>query len=261
MGRFTNGLNAPRVIVAAVELRRYIIDLLVAAGCRSIIACIAADVFVEADLRGHEIQGIDHIFTTLDGLISGQVNGRVWPLTLFPRPAMIQIDGRKGLGQIAGVIAAKHIINVARRTGCAVAAITNTDDLFMLGYYTNLIAKRGLVAFAMISTFPFRVHSPGGIDPVLGTNPIAFAAPLGGDQVFLFDCAPASVAIGDVRMASYQNDSLPYNCAIDRNGEPTTDPNAALGGALSPYGFAEFGLGLCAALIGGPYRVDSLERI
>jgi LDH2 family malate/lactate/ureidoglycolate dehydrogenase len=202
-------------------------------------------------LRGHSIQGIDHIFTTLDGLISGRINGRGWPKVRRRTASTVHVDGGGGLGQVAGVVASKHITVLARQAGCAAAAVVNADDLFMLGYYVECIARNGLVGVAMISTCPPRVHSPEGLDPVLGTNPIAVAVPLERDDVFVFDCAPASMAVGKVRIASYSGAMLPDGAAIDEHGQPTTDPHRALAGSLSPSGAAGFGLGLCVALIGG----------
>src|SRR5690606_8255515 len=125
--------------------------------------------------------------------------------------------------------------------------------------------EAGLVGMVFSNAWPPRVHAVGGIDRVLGTNPLAIGIPNDGDPVVV-DMATSATAIGHVRMASHAGQGIPPGVAIDGGGKPTTDPAAAIAGALSPLGGAKgFGLGLCVALLSGPVigavLGDRLDRV
>jgi LDH2 family malate/lactate/ureidoglycolate dehydrogenase len=115
------------------------------------------------------------------------------------------------------------------------------------------MARAGLVGMVFTNTFPIRVHPAGGIDPLLGTNPLAFGFPVAGQDPVVVDLATSTSAIGHVRIASYSNASIPPGVAIDRQGNPTLDAQAALDGALTPLGGHKgFALGLAVGLLSGP---------
>ena len=93
----------------------------------------------------------------------------------------------------------------------------------------------------------------GGIDPLLGTNPLAFGFPVAGEDPVVVDFATSTSAIGHVRIANYSSAPIPPGIAIDRQGHPTLDAQAALDGALTPLGGHKgFALGLAVGLLSGP---------
>jgi len=109
------------------------------------------------------------------------------------------------------------------------------------------------VGMTFTNTFPIRVHPAGGIDPLLGTNPLAFGFPVAGSDPIIVDLATSTSAIGHVRIASYQNAPIPPGIAINRQGHPTTNAKEALDGSLTPLGGHKgFGLGLAVGLLSGP---------
>jgi LDH2 family malate/lactate/ureidoglycolate dehydrogenase len=105
----------------------------------------------------------------------------------------------------------------------------------------------------VLSNAPPRVHPPGGIDPVLGTNPLALAIPRGRRDPVVADFATAASASGHVRIAGYTAARLPAGIAIGPDGRATRDPAIAIAGALSPLGGHKgFALGLCVGILSGP---------
>jgi LDH2 family malate/lactate/ureidoglycolate dehydrogenase len=141
----------------------------------------------------------------------------------------------------------------AREAGIGAIGLVGGGDIFMLGYYMEKIARGGLVGMVFTNTHPVRVHPAGGIDRLLGTNPLAFGFPVAGQDPVVIDFATSTSAIGHVRIASYSGAPIPAGIAIDRNGNPTTDANAALDGALTPLGGHKgFALGLAVGLLSGP---------
>lgn len=245
--------NKPRRYhhIDAAVLTRFITDIFIANGCSEYNADIMANVCIEADLGGHAIQGIDHIYSILRDLASGVLLGDAVPRIISETGATLLIDGGGCPGYVGGVFATEHLIQKARGMGTASAALQDTGDLFMLGYYARQFASAGLIGLVFTNTWPPRVHPTGGIDPILGTNPLAIGIPTGGIPV-VFDSATSTSAIGHVRLADYHDEDIAPGIAIDADGAPTTDPRQALQGALTPMaGHKGYGLGLCIALLSG----------
>lgn len=240
------------VRVPAEALLKLMQNMLRAAGCPARVAASVADVFLEADLRGHSIQGLDHMYTVLRDLQSGRIEATATPVVVREKPAAALVDGRHGPGQIAAVFAAELAVRKARRAGCAAVGITRSSDIFMLGYYAERIARAGMIG-VVFSNAPPRVHAAGGIDPVLGTNPLAIAIPRGRADPLVVDFATAASASGHIRIASYSGARLPADVALGPDGRPTRNPATALAGALAPLaGHKGFGLALCIGILSGP---------
>jgi LDH2 family malate/lactate/ureidoglycolate dehydrogenase len=241
------------IIVPADTLRDFLSRILSALGCDAENADIIADGLVEADLRGHLIQGTDHLYSIAADLRAGRLNGHARPRIVRETAAMAQVDGDGGGGHVGGRMAADLAIDKARAVGIAAVGLVRANDIFMLGSYVERMARAGLVGMTFTNTVPTRVHPAGGIDPMLGTNPIAFGFPTFDGDPIVMDLATSTSAIGHVRMASYTRSPIPPGAAIDRHGAPTTDAMEALAGALTPLGGHKgFALGLAAALLSGP---------
>ena len=126
-------------------LRALMESLLKAAGCGPNVASEVAKVFLEADLRGVGLQGLDHMPTMIRGLRTGRINPHGKPRIIKEEAASILIDGDAGPGQIAMIYGADLAMRKARESGCCAVGIINSSDIFMLGYYGEQIAQAGLV--------------------------------------------------------------------------------------------------------------------
>lgn len=247
-------MSKPETITIAVDtLRDFLTRIFQAAGCDSENARLNAIGVVEADLHGHHIQGTDHIYSTVRELRAGHLNGRAKPKVVRETAATARVDGDGGTGHATGLFATGIAMRKAREAGIGAVGLVGGGDIFMLGYYAEQIAHDGLVGMVFTNTHPVRVHPAGGLDRLLGTNPIAFGFPVAGGDPIVIDFATSTSAIGHVRIASYSGTPIPPDIAIDRNGNPTTDANAALDGALTPLGGHKgFALGLAVGLLSGP---------
>ena len=247
-------MTTPEKITIPVDtLRDFLTRIFEAAGCDFENARMNAQGVVEADLRGHHIQGTDHIYSTVRELRAGRLNGRAKPIVVKETVATARVDGDGGTGHVTGVFATDIAIRKAQTVGIAGVGLVGGGDIFMLGYYVEKMARAGLVGITFTNTFPIRVHPAGGIDRLLGTNPIAFGFPVAGRDPVIVDLATSTSAVGHVRIASYSNAPIPQGVAIDRQGNPTTNAKEALDGALTPLGGHKgFGLGLAIGLLSGP---------
>jgi LDH2 family malate/lactate/ureidoglycolate dehydrogenase len=104
----------------------------------------------------------------------------------------------------------------------------------------------------MTTTSP-AVVMPGGHTASLGTNPIAYAFPIG-DTIVVADFATAATTRGIVLAHREREEPLPPGLAVDEHGTPTTDPEAALRGGLVPLAGAVKGglLSLLVSVLAGP---------
>jgi LDH2 family malate/lactate/ureidoglycolate dehydrogenase len=241
----------PQVRVPADKLRLFISRLLAGAGASSANADAAAAMFVEADLRGVGIQGVDYTYTVLDGMKRGIIDGSAEPRIVKETAATVLIDGNGGLGQPAALLATEIVVRKAREAGAAVVAIRNSTDIFMIGLYAERIARQGLVSFVTTSGPPL-VHPHGGTERLLSTNPLSFAFPRK-DHPFVVDMATSQTASSRIRQAAYHGEHVPPGSGIGPDGRPTTEATAIRKGALSPLGGHKgFGLALAVALLCGP---------
>lgn len=160
-----------------------------------------------------------------------------------------QFDGGNNVGMLALHYATDAVIAKAERHGMALVGLTNSWVSGRSAYYVERIARAGLVAFHTASSSR-AVAPPGGLRPILGTNPIAFALPTARDVV-IFDMGTSAFMHTELMLRQRLGQPLPEGVAIDAAGKPTRDPVAARQGAMLPFGgYKGFGLGLMVQALG-----------
>ncbi len=242
----------PTRLVAPEVLRDLMERLLRAAGCPPDIAATAADVHLEADLCGHDIQGLDHMESLIADIRAGHIDPAGRPEIVAEGDAWAHIGGNNGLGHPAGILAAETAIAKAKGAGCAVVGIKDSADIFLLGHYGAMIARAGQVAM-ICTVVPPTVHPYGGTEAILGTNPLVLAVPTAGPNPVLLDMATSAVAMSRARQAAYHGTPLPEGVGVGPDGAPTTDAAAIHDGAVGPLAdHRGFGLALCLGLMAGP---------
>ncbi|WP_280568705.1 Ldh family oxidoreductase [Chromohalobacter sp. 296-RDG] len=188
----------------------------------------------------------------------GGVDPRAVPEVADQAPGVVNVDARGGCSLLAFETARQPLIEKARATGVAALAVNNAFHFSALWPEVEFLAEQGLVALAMTPSHAY-VAPAGGHSPLLGTNPIAFAWPRPEGVPFVFDFATSVVARGEVELHRRAGESIPENWAIDAAGQPTTDPEAALAGALHPFGGHKgAALSIMIELLAGPLIGDRL---
>jgi (2R)-3-sulfolactate dehydrogenase (NADP+) len=141
-------------------------------------------------------------------------------------------------------------IKAAQDCGIASLSVGHAHTCTSLGYFTEQIAREGLIGLGMTNASPI-VAPPGGKTRVIGTNPIAFSVPDGSGGIAMqFDQSTTTVALGKIAMAKAAKESIPEGWALGAQGQPTTDPEAALAGSLvSTGGYKGWGFGLMAEIL------------
>jgi LDH2 family malate/lactate/ureidoglycolate dehydrogenase len=209
------------------------VELLVASGETPEGATIVADSFCSADAKGITTHGTYLLTPIIKRVKAGQLSLPTIAKIVIDNAAVAVVDGGDGLGPIAGKYAADLAIERAKAYGISMVLVRNTNSLGSLAYYTEMVAKEGMVAFMSCNAAP--AMAPwGGAEPYTGTNPIAYAIYTGSDLPFSADMATSIVARGKIRQAARRGESIPDGWALDEEGNLTTDPVAALKGTLLP---------------------------
>jgi LDH2 family malate/lactate/ureidoglycolate dehydrogenase len=223
----TNPGTTQGLFYAAVEAAEaFGCRLLVAHGLSEQDAAIMAGCLVRADLRGVDTHGLQFLPQYLDRVRRGLVN---------PKPNLV-LDGQNGYGFVVATKAMAAAIEMAKEFGVGIVSVRRSTHFGMAACYTLQALEAGLISF--VFTNASRAMPPwGGRDAFLGTSPFAAAAPAGKEVPFDLDMSPAVAARGKIRRAARRGQKIPIGYALNKNGQPTTDPNAALdGGVVLPIG-------------------------
>jgi LDH2 family malate/lactate/ureidoglycolate dehydrogenase len=227
-------------------------QLLVHHGLSDQDAQIVAHCLVRADLRGVDTHGLQFLPQYLERVRRGLINPRP---RLAPRrvtPVAATLDGDNGFGFVVGMRAINEAIDIARVFGVGIVSAHRSTHFGMAAAYVLPALEAGLIA--MVFSNASRAMPPwGGREALFGTNPFAAGAPAGRQQPFLLDMSPAVVARGKIRRAARRGEAIPAGYALDAEGQPTTDPQAALdGGVLLPIGtYKGSGIAMLMEILGG----------
>ena len=210
-------------------------------------ARIIADHVIDAALCGYEYSGLAKILNIPEHPRFAQPRR---PITIVHETEVSALyDGGNNNGMVAMYHAANAAIAKAAAHGISVIGVSDSWMSGRSAYFVEMIARAGLVAIHTASSGG-AVAPHGGSQPVLGTNPIAFALP-GADGPLVLDMGTSAFMGTDLALRVRLGTPLPEGVAIDRDGNPTRDAKAARDGALLPFGGHKgFGLGLIVAAFG-----------
>ena len=219
-------------------------------------AAIVTDHVIDAALCGYEYSGLAKLLNVPEHRRWKLPRSAIKPLHETAVSALY--DGGNNNGMLALYHIAKATIAKAAAHGIALVGVTNTWMSGRNAYFVEMIAREGLVAIHTASSGG-AVAPLGGLKPILGTNPIAFAIPTD-DGPLILDMGTSAFMATELQLRVRRNEPLPEGVAIDRDGKPTTDPAAAQAGALLPFaGYKGFGLGLVVqalGVLGGAGMID-----
>jgi L-2-hydroxycarboxylate dehydrogenase (NAD+) len=234
--------------VLVEECMRAALTALEGAGVGAKAARLQTDLLLDAELRGVPSHGFLRLERIIARIGNGVADPRTRGLHTWRGASFLSVDGQNGLGPVVAKHAADIAGERARRTGIAVAAISNNNHIGMLAWYADAIAQAGLVAI-ILTTSEALVHPFGGRVALLGTNPIAIGVPTDTGP-FVIDLATSLVSMGEIHDKAHRGVAIPEGWALDAEGNSTIDPNAAKKGAIAPFGGAKgYALGLAFELL------------
>lgn len=195
------------------------------------------EMMLYADLRGIESHGVSTLTLYDEFRRSGKLTLRPQPRVVRDSPVTALLDGDGGLGHLPSQRAMRLAIEKAANCGVGVVSVRNSNHFGAAGAYAMMAADRGLIGFVTCATWRPGIVPTFGADAMLGTNPIAFAAPGKAGSPFCLDMATSTVAFNKVKMAAWHGKELRPGWAMDANGQPLTDAAAAVKSIrLTPLG-------------------------
>lgn len=197
-----------------------------------------ARALVQSEAAGQSGHGLRRVPTYVKQVRTGKVDGRATPLSSHPKPGILAIDASLGFAYPALDLAVDMLPAIVREQGIALAAINRSHHAGVMALTVERFAEQGLVAM-MFANAPAAMAAWGGKTPLYGTNPIAFAVPVAGNDPLVIDLALSKVARGKVMEANQKKIGIPDDWAFDVHGNPTTDAAAALKGTMAPAGGAK----------------------
>ncbi|MEJ6394521.1 Ldh family oxidoreductase [Gymnodinialimonas sp. 2305UL16-5] len=247
--------------ISVAEIRSTSEAALLAHGAGAFQAAEVARAVARAEETGNIICGLYYLESYCTQLVSGRVDGHVDPVVSQDKPGVVKVDARFGFAQPAFARGLDAAVSAARDCGVAMLSVAHAHTCTSLGFFTEQIADHGLIGLGFTNASAI-VAAPGGKAPVLGTNPIAMTIPGPDKPLMHADFSTSAVALGKITMAKAAGEPIPLGWAVDAEGQPTTDPDAALNGALlsaaGPKGWA-FGLLVEIMAAGLTSSVNSLD--
>ncbi len=201
-------------------------------------AVSVARALVGAELAGQGGHGLRRIPAYAAQARAGKVDGHAVPTAQRTRPGAVHIDAGYGFAYPALDLAVEEIATIAPAQGIAVAGVVRSHHAGVAGLAVEALALKGLVAL-FFANAPAAMAPWGGRRPLLGTDPIAFAAPVEGGEPIVVDVSLSKVARGKIMAAGQKGEAIPEGWAFDVDGRPTTDARAALAGTMAPLGDAK----------------------
>lgn len=255
-------------IVASEPLRQFVARILRAMGADEEVAAEVARHLVRANLSGHDSHGVLRIPQYVAQADGGELVPSARPTILGETATTAVVDAHRGFGHYSTAFALDWAMGRAREHGLAAAAVRHSAHIGRLGEYTERAAGRGLIAIVTVG-----MAGPGVGGMVLhgargrffGANPWSIGIPARGRPPMVFDGSTSTVAEGKVRFARAKGAHLLPGCIVDREGNPSTNPeDFYAGGALLPLGgeaagHKGYGLALASALVGGLAMIDDAE--
>ena len=206
------------------------------AGLNPVQAGALARVIVAGERDACKSHGIYRIEGALRTVKAGKVNPLAEPrLVPDQAAAIVRVDAQHGFANPAFELGLPALVERARETGLAALVINDCTHFSALWPEVEAVTEHGLAALVMCPSYA-TVAPTGGIRPLLGTNPMAFGWPRAGQPPYVFDFATSVAARGEIELHRRAGKQLPEGWAIDVDGAPTTDPEAALAGAMLPFG-------------------------
>lgn len=212
---------------------------------------LVADTLVQADLWGHQSHGTLRLPAYVARLRSGAVSASAKPALARDNGPVAVIDGANAMGQVVAAMAMSLATERAKKFGVAAISVRNSNHFGTAMYFSLMAARYNCIGFIATNASP--AMAPwGGRTKLVGTNPWSWAAPAGRYPPMVLDIANTAVARGKIHLARQRREAIPNGWAINSEGLPTNDPDAALAGVTLPMaGHKGYGIALMMDVLAG----------
>jgi LDH2 family malate/lactate/ureidoglycolate dehydrogenase len=205
-------------------------------GCSPSQAELAAEVLLNADLRGIDSHGVARLTGYVRLWEAKRVNATPSIKIIHETPSTAVVDGDGGLGLVVAPFAMQVAIEKAKNVGTGWVSVQNSNHFGIAGYHAMMALQYNMIGMAMTNASPL-VAPTFSVERLLGTNPICVAIPAGEEPAFVADLATTTAANGKLEILQRKNEEAPQGWIQDKSGQTSTNPHELKsGGALLPLG-------------------------
>ena len=238
-------------IMNLFKIKKIIKNIFIKFGLNKEHALICSDAIINAELVNAHSHGLARLKMYCDRIEKNVIN----PKPKFKKRKISQsithIDADNSIGFVAADIGIKEAIKNAKKTGIGLVGIKNSSHYGLSGYYAEMAVKKNLIVFCFTNAPP-AIAPHGAKKSLFGTNPICFGAPTSNKIPFILDTSVSVINRGKIRVAAKNKKEIPEGVALDKFGNPTTDPKKALEGVQLPIGgFRGSGLAWMVDILSG----------
>jgi LDH2 family malate/lactate/ureidoglycolate dehydrogenase len=233
------------------QLEIFCVEVLQKLGVPREEAAITAKTLVMSNLRGVDTHGVIRLPYYAAKLKGGGLKPSLNLTTEKETIATALLDGHDGIGQVISHRAMEMAIRKAKQAGVSYVAVKNSNHFGACAYYSMMALDHDMIGFTATNASP-RLAPTGGVERLFGNNPWSIAVPAGKRPPVVLDMANSVVAAGKIRSLRKEGKRIPEGWALDKYGEPTTDPDEALKGILLAIGgYKGYGITLMVDLLTG----------
>ena len=239
-------------VFPAARLEAFITSALVTVGLPDQDSAICAARMTEADLRGVDTHGIFRLPHYCQRIRVGGINLRPRVRPVRENAVTALVDGDNGMGHVVLTYATQLAIRKAAESGLAWVGTFNGNHAGAGAVYSTMPVAHDMIGMYMTVANANHMAPWGGVELILGTNPISFAIPAGNEPPIALDIATTVTSYGKVKLAAQKGESIPVGWMIDRKGQPLTDPRRSAEGFLLPIGgYKGYGLNVVIGMLAG----------
>jgi LDH2 family malate/lactate/ureidoglycolate dehydrogenase len=240
-------------------LRGFVLAVLERWGTPPDVAGLVADLMIRTDLRGVDSHGVGMLPRYLEWFRAGYIAPAARPAVVRDAGPVAVVDGRQAFGHHVGTLAMEQAVARARTHGVGLVAAFNSNHYGAAANYSMMALAHDMIGLSMTNGPWPAVVPTFGRTAMFGTNPLSLAVPGGREPAFVLDMATSTVAIGKLHVAARWGRPIPVGWALDRDGQPTTDPAVALatrlltplGGTREGGSHKGYGLALMVEILAG----------
>lgn len=219
-------------------------------GMREEDAHVVCDSMLQADINGVSTHGIRMVYSYIHKLENGDFSIGS-PTIVKNSPAFTVLDANNIVGAVSAKAAVDICAENASKYGMHTVFARNCNTFGPGFYYAEQLANKGLIGFVCCNA-PAAMPAFNGLEPMLGTNPLAFACPSKTMGTIVLDMATSIVAKSRFSVAIANGEKLQEGWAVDKDGHPTTDPVEAIKGFVLPMaGFKGYGIAMAIDILSG----------
>jgi hydroxycarboxylate dehydrogenase B len=237
------------------QLRALTREIFVRKGASPEDAETVADLLVRANLAGHDSHGVIRVAGYVQAIDEGKLDPKAKAAIEIDDGATALINGNWGFGQVVASEAMKTAIDKGKRYGVSAVSVHNCWHIGRMADYCLMATERDMIGLAVVNSTA-SVSPFGGVQRIFNPSPLGAGVPSGMERPFMLDISMSVCAQGKIEVKKARGEKLPPGWIIDRNGNPSVDPNDFYeGGSILPIGgdvgYKGYGLAFLVDILSG----------